>query len=127
MIQTWDSSVDLNDNGGAIATGDIFRIKTSLHKVAKSLTIKVAEGSEGDSIEIRLNPIVKLYLRRDDLPSGPFLSSFGDVVASEREIVDTSSGTIVIAAGETYTFNDEVQIDTLQLVDKSADFTLTVS
>lgn len=122
--QSWDTSVDTNDDDTHIIAGDIFRIEDSLGRAGRSLSITT---SATGSISYRLNPVVTVYPRRNIGEFG-YISESYDLVASGRDFVDTSIGPTIIEAGETITYaKGEVNVRTLQIVTMSGDFKVIVT
>lgn len=122
--QSWDSSTDRNDDGNAIAVGDIFRITDSLGRNGKSMSITTTASG---SMSFRLNPVITVYPRRNIGEFG-YISDSYDLVASGREFTDTSIGPTVVEAASSIEYAaGEVYIDTLQIVTMSGNFSLIVT
>lgn len=119
--QYWDTAIDLNDSAGAIAAGDIFRIETSLSKPGKNLSITTGAGT----ISIRINGQITLYPQRS--PQEFFNADFMSNISIGVETKDKSQTPIVIPASQTWEWNGEVPIRTIEIVTKNANFTVTVN
>ena len=124
-MRFWNTASGINDEGNPIQNGDIFDIKESLGRPAANATFIIADS--GVDIKVRFNPTVTTYLPR---PKGEYGYSgdYYDLLASGQSFTDTSMGTFIMTAAQTWTFKREFEIVEVEIVDlDSTSFTLIVS
>jgi hypothetical protein len=101
--------------------GDILMIKSSLGHSATHLNAEATGGA----LKFHLNVIRSIVARRVDDPFFPF--SAWPNVAKCVEVEDDGMGEITVAAGESFTMDDDLVIDDIQLTTISGTFSIFVS
>lgn len=123
--QTWDSTVDTNDDGNAFAAGDYFDFEASLGRAASQIVI---EASSTD-LEVRINGVKKVF---DRASKTKFNKLYGDTpnqnldLASGADVtVGVPTVTVGIPTGDSTYVSEKMPINTLQIVTfSSGTFTL---
>jgi len=113
--QVWQSSENADD-ATSIAAGDVFRIKDSLGKTAKTITFQITGASD---LSIRLNSRQTIYPRQYSGPESPFMNGdFYDNMAQGVEVLNYSSDAIIIGGTATldWTWNKEIAISDIEIV-----------
>jgi hypothetical protein len=121
QYQSWNTAVDLNDLGGPITAGDIFRITESLYRPADHIMIITGDGA----VSIRINSIVKIYPNK---PTGEFKFPGPGYknLAGGQDHHDTSMAPFVIEANKSLSFNEELKVNNIEIVSMAANFKLLV-
>ena len=107
-------SSELNDAGGAIATGDIFRIENSLGKPANYLYI---ETTAGTVFTIRINSVVTTYPLRDARLNWPVPQPD---LETPTERIDTSMAIIELGADDVWEIQGVLPVCDIQIVSFTA-------